>query len=73
MKSKQNLKPTYYTIESDGTESVLHVDSFTKNPSASKERIRIIHVDGGITTEQFREELQKLLDARASAVGGEEK
>jgi len=61
----------YYVVNPDGSESILHVDSFTKPLRRSKtpRRIEIIHVQGNgpyQSMKDFIEELEateKLLDS----------
>lgn len=70
MKKIEADKPDeFYVINSDGTESVLHVDFFTKPQSRSKNprRIQIIHVDDGVPHKSFQEELQEILAESSSS------
>ena len=67
MSKEKILSPTYYTIESDGSESELHIDCFRKMSTAIKERVLIVHDDQETTSEQFKDELNKMLDAGACA------
>lgn len=64
-------KPTYFTIESDGSKSLLHVDCFRKRPSGNSERILIIHDDKGVAPEQFKAELNNIFAKKADDEGSE--
>ncbi|CAN1507701.1 hypothetical protein MCEKH45_00702 [Methylophilaceae bacterium] len=52
----------YYFVNPDGSESILHVDSFTKALRRSKtpRRIQIIHVDDGLPHKSMKDFIEEL-------------
>lgn len=60
---KQEKSDEYFVINPDGSESILHVDNFTRPFRRSKNprRIQIIHVDDGLPHKSFQEEFQEML------------
>lgn len=51
----------YYFVNPDGSESILHVDSFSKplRKSTTPLRIQIIHVDDGLVHKSMKELLEE--------------
>ena len=62
MKNIEQEKPDeYFVINPDGSESVLHIDNFTKPLRRTKKprRIQIFHVDDGLPHKSMKELLDE--------------